>query len=527
MDITIQEALKVYPLSEGKLVAGAQGVSRIISALNLMDAPDIYNWMKEGELLLTTGYAIKDSPDHFVSLLQNLNAKGSSGLGIKLGRYWKEIPAVVLEEADRLHFPLIELPFEITFAEQITALFHFQYERNTKKLNQVLDMQKQLVDFALQANENSDYFMEISAILQSPFAVLDASGKILHNSTGCTEQVLLKTWPWEPEYLVSRIQGKMTYRIPLLKSRHCLGYFLVMSQNLSDTSMDKGVFHQAAVILSYHLEAIQNQESLASDYRLGNAIERFLQEKLSMEGLMEQAHTFEGDIWKATYVCMLTPLHSGVGDKSWKNSVIQSLHKAMKDYPKLVALESHHLFVHNKLLSLFALPEKNSVDYTFVEQLAGSYAQLLGLLTDGAQQSFTSSIQFKAEQLMEGYEQCLEAHRISEQLGLEQNVIFFPDLEFIYILRHVPVQVMAKYNRSLLHPLMLKEADYIAEMLRTLESYFANNGQINDTAKELYIHRNTVLYRLEKIGELLNIDLKNPNDLLKIKLALMFKRLLP
>lgn len=37
-------------------------ISRIISAINLMDAPDIINWMKEGELLLTTAYGIKDSP---------------------------------------------------------------------------------------------------------------------------------------------------------------------------------------------------------------------------------------------------------------------------------------------------------------------------------------------------------------------------------------------------------------------------------------------------------------------------------
>jgi purine catabolism regulator len=71
-----------------------------------------------------------------------------------------------------------------------------------------------------------------------------------------------------------------------------------------------------------------------------------------------------------------------------------------------------------------------------------------------------------------------------------------------------------------------KDEDYMSEMLRTLEAYFASNGQINDTAKELYIHRNTVLYRLEKIGEILNIDLKNTNHLLQLKLVLMFKRLI-
>jgi hypothetical protein len=106
VDISVQEAMNIYPLSEGKVVAGAGGISRMISALNLMDAPDIYNWMKQGELLLTTGYAIKDSSELFVELLHNLNERGSSGLGIKLGRYWKQIPKIVIEEADRLDFPI-------------------------------------------------------------------------------------------------------------------------------------------------------------------------------------------------------------------------------------------------------------------------------------------------------------------------------------------------------------------------------------------------------------------------------------
>jgi purine catabolism regulator len=108
----------------------------------------------------------------------------------------------------------------------------------------------------------------------------------------------------------------------------------------------------------------------------------------------------------------------------------------------------------------------------------------------------------------------------------KNQVIFFADLEFIYLLRHIPQDVMSNYCDYFLYPLLQKDEDYISEMLRTLEAYFASNGQINDAAKELYIHRNTVLYRLEKIGEILNIDLKNTNQLLQLKLVLMFKRIL-
>ncbi|WP_339308138.1 helix-turn-helix domain-containing protein [Paenibacillus sp. FSL R5-0519] len=69
---------------------------------------------------------------------------------------------------------------------------------------------------------------------------------------------------------------------------------------------------------------------------------------------------------------------------------------------------------------------------------------------------------------------------------------------------------MVRYCSYSFRPLLDKEEEYTSEMMHTLEAYFANNGQVNETARELYIYRNTVLYRLEKISGLLNLDMKIP-----------------
>jgi len=61
-------------------------------------------------------------------------------------------------------------------------------------------------------------------------------------------------------------------------------------------------------------------------------------------------------------------------------------------------------------------------------------------------------------------------------------------------------------------------------MLDTLEAYFEHDGQINAIAKKLFVHRNTVLYRMEKISELLGLDFRKTGDLLKLKLALTFRQ---
>jgi PucR family transcriptional regulator, purine catabolism regulatory protein len=60
----------------------------------------------------------------------------------------------------------------------------------------------------------------------------------------------------------------------------------------------------------------------------------------------------------------------------------------------------------------------------------------------------------------------------------------------------------------------------------TLENYFLNNLNISETAKSMFLHRNTLIYRIDKIKEILNSDLKNSEELLQIQIALKIFRLL-
>ncbi|MNN82673.1 Purine catabolism regulatory protein [compost metagenome] len=73
---------------------------------------------------------------------------------------------------------------------------------------------------------------------------------------------------------------------------------------------------------------------------------------------------------------------------------------------------------------------------------------------------------------------------------------------------------------------MSREPEYVREMLSTLEAFLDNDGQINVTAKKLFIHRNTATYRMEKLSELLDVDFKKTDDLLRLRLAFIFRKML-
>ena len=67
----------------------------------------------------------------------------------------------------------------------------------------------------------------------------------------------------------------------------------------------------------------------------------------------------------------------------------------------------------------------------------------------------------------------------------------------------------------------LIEADNVqdSELCNTLRAYINNNCNSNATAEILYIHRNTMRYRLDKIEKILNVDLDNLSVCLELKLA--------
>ena len=64
-----------------------------------------------------------------------------------------------------------------------------------------------------------------------------------------------------------------------------------------------------------------------------------------------------------------------------------------------------------------------------------------------------------------------------------------------------------------------------AQLLETLEAYLAR-GSVKDAAATLKLHRHTVLYRLDKLRELLGGDLELPATRLRLQLALDLQKLL-
>ena len=108
--LTVREMLGQDAMRGARIIAGADGLDRVVRRLNVMTVPNIVRWTKQDEFLLTTGYPLPREPGEFGALIEQLAAKGLAGLGVKLDEYLAEVPADAVELADRAAFPIVVIP---------------------------------------------------------------------------------------------------------------------------------------------------------------------------------------------------------------------------------------------------------------------------------------------------------------------------------------------------------------------------------------------------------------------------------
>lgn len=98
--------------------------------------------------------------------------------------------------------------------------------------------------------------------------------------------------------------------------------------------------------------------------------------------------------------------------------------------------------------------------------------------------------------------------------------------ELIEMLRMIPEKNLKLFYQNTLKGLADTTDKEKMDLIQTLAVYLENHCQISETAKQLYIHRNTVTYRLEKCEEIMGRNVKNPNETLKLRIALLARSLL-
>lgn len=122
-----------------------------------------------------------------------------------------------------------------------------------------------------------------------------------------------------------------------------------------------------------------------------------------------------------------------------------------------------------------------------------------------------------------------KSHRQAESIlklhargKLNDRINFFDDLGAYRVLLGVEdPEISQEYYRQVLGPLVEYDRENDSDLTDVLRSYLDHNGSVKDTAENLFVHRNTVNYKIAKAGQILCMDLSSLDDRLQIMLGYM------
>ncbi len=167
---------------------------------------------------------------------------------------------------------------------------------------------------------------------------------------------------------------------------------------------------------------------------------------------------------------------------------------------------------------------RSRVDSKDLEKLAQSIADTLG-------SEFYTQISVGIGTPVEGikelarsFKEAQVALEVGKVFDTERAIVSYDNLGIARLIYQLPTTLCEMFLREVFKQGSIDSLDQ--ETLFTIQRFFENNLNVSETSRKLFVHRNTLVYRLEKIKRLTGLDLREFDDAIVFKVALMVKKYL-
>jgi purine catabolism regulator len=515
----LDTAIRETVLSAAEVVAGEENLQRDITWVHMVDHPDIVNWVKPGELLLTTGYNWPGDAEASRRLVRELSDAGLAGVVLAVPHFRDHFPAEAVEEARSVGFPLLELPWEVQFSEVtheiLAKIIYFQAEI----IERSEQMHRALTNAAVTANSLSDIANTLRKLVGREVTFTNVTGELLGTSAvepeanslelqfvaSLSESPLDSSNASRPTRVKFNIAGLFVYRLRLPVRLHesLVAVIWLDLEGSEVDELDARAMEHASVIAALHL--MHQQQLAQQEDRLGYALVAGLLdgEFSSTPSALERARVCGWSQTNQYRICLVLldepiPLTTeGLNRRErWVDSLKHQLRATGQ--PELLAIWLNQI----KLI----LPAEASPDALWEAVTDQRAAMAVSRVHSGIDGMATASKDVDAllPTLRPG-----RLHRFDE--------ILFPRA----LLGDANARDML--IERLVTPLVTRPRS--EAFLETLCVLADEGFQLVNAARSLSIHISTMRYRLQRIEEILGVTLEDPKVRFQVQVAMALYRL--
>jgi purine catabolism regulator len=540
--LTLRQALTLPCFDRACIVAGDQGLDKIVRRVHVVDMADArYAWGKGG-LLLTAGYGLKDSPERQAALIPTLVQRELVGMVLSVGWYFDAVPEVIRLAADAHNFPVIALPPEVPFIDITERLYAEIVNEQFTLKERADDIHTRLTRLVLEGGNLTALAETLANILGRSVLIDGATFEVLaHAQQGPVDesrQRALRMGRTPPE-IVQRIVKRGVYariqqerrhvrleaqpdlgmtmeRIvaPIVVGGEIYGYIWIVAGDHPLTDLDELAIDHAATVAALVLLKEQAVREAQQAVR-GDFLTQLLRLEGELDGLtLERAHLV-GYQFDQPHQALLV-----IGRPASGATAIQlagQLEKRLRSFG-----EWGLVVARERGIALIVESKSNADGQALAQRLLTNLHQIASPVVIGVGQVHASD-----RSLRRSYDEALEAAEIGQRMGGPGALVScYWELGLLDWLYQLPREALG-HNPYLLKIKHLAAHDQRTngDLVNTLETYLEYGGALAEAAAALSVHRNTLLYRLGRIEEIADIDLKEVRQRLNLHVALKGYRL--
>ena len=542
MLFTIEDFLDLDILEEACVKTSIETVNdRFIESISVTELP-VENFVHKNELVLTTCMGCNNDTGVFKSFVKDVHQSGASALVISVGRYVMETPQEVIDFANELNFPIIEIPWKIRFANIIETVLLEINNIKQSNLKYFEQLQKKLLTYFLNGSTLTEAAELIYRELGNQVVIASAAGTIKGISNNSEEFVNILAPP-----LKILASGKNLDSLDTFNFRDKYTVYKISSKNIvygylylrtlyktieNDYVKDNKTFVVRHIVSPISLwfdreQTIFETEMHHQDNFVWNLIKG---DKKELNELHTQAKSIGYEL-SLPYICIVGNISNlekcyhmerfnYSSYEAWKFNCIKSIKSYIlrtsraKGQSVMTTYQEERLIIFLEIRSNNIEIEANNFLDVIETQLKLICPKLV--ISWGISENKVHNYSFNKAFLDAKISlEILHNEKEPGYRNIYHNTSIYRLLSILSNDQDTQTIIMDIIGNLIQH-----DSENNLELIHTFKTYIKNKGNVSKTARTLHLHRQSLLYRLKRIEEITELSLDNADDVFLLELCI-------
>lgn len=535
---TLKELLNVPQFSNIYVLNEQADLSREVETIEITETPDVALYLPKNAFLLTTAMVFKDNPKMLCDFIQSLHDLPTAGLGIKLGRFISELDEEVIAFANNLNFPLLQIPITVTLGTISHQLLSYVWDEQTKKLYYALDIQKKFSNLMIKGADLKTLISHLGMILKRPVMLVNPFTEIIAKSKHFQQDLQFANY--HQQQLIPYLKknqntdkeswflfemdddNKLLVSVFPIKVNAYFPYLLVIfKSDQIPYPFSQFAIEQAITVLLHtiykNLKITESRLQLKEKF-FSQLTQETNQSQKAIINWLDYGKDY-GLVYSSRYTILVAHFENNNSNKIEHNIETDRYHLTYEWLERQISrhFENAVLFPIKDTIYYGILLQK--VEPALKEKLHLIHYQLKERLpirlhfSIGNEVDEINSIHFSYKEARETCEAVLQDNSF-------EIVHYHQTKGFNRLIENTSLIQVEHFCKTTLKRLAFPISGMDKELRKTLKVYLESQCDITLTSKLLFVHRNTVKYRIAKCEEIYEMPINNPSLSLKLRLAL-------